>query len=93
MSTGPCVIGAIQTQITELATLAELQDLDQKFKEKYHDHFPSDIPHVRDLPCDVYHNIELHMGAPVSVAQAYGCLWKYCPGWKILIEQHLAVVE
>lgn len=66
--TGPCVIGAVQTHIAELATMAELQHLDSTFKTLYKDHFPSDIPHVKDLLHDVYHNIELQLGAPVSVA-------------------------
>lgn len=89
-SVGPCIIRAVWMCIAELATLAELQHLDQTFKEKYQDRFLTDISHVKDLPHDIYHSIQLHPGAPVSVAQAYGCPWKYWPGWKILIEQHLA---
>jgi hypothetical protein len=80
----------IQACIGELARLAELLHLDKKYKEKYHKHFPTDIPHIKDLPHNVYHNIELLLGSPISVAQAYGCLRKYWPTWKTLIDQHLA---
>lgn len=66
---GPtCIIAAVQMWITELATMAELLHLNGSFKTKYKDHFPTDIPHVCDLPMDVYHCIELQPGAPVSVA-------------------------
>ena len=86
----PCVIAAVQMRIKELASMAELLHLDNAFKTKYKDHFPTDIPHIRDLPTDVYHHIELRPGSPVSVARAYGCPRKYRTGWKTLIEQHLA---
>jgi hypothetical protein len=85
-----CIIAAVQTRIKELASMAELLHLDKLFKKKYEDRFPVDIPHVRDLPTNIYHHIELQPGAPVSVARAYGCPQKYRAGWKTLIEQHLA---
>jgi hypothetical protein len=73
-TTGPvCVIAAVRTRITELASMAELLHLDKSFKMKYKDRFPTDIPHVHDLPTDIYHHIELQLGAPVSVAWAYRC--------------------
>ncbi|KAF8224209.1 hypothetical protein L208DRAFT_1312759, partial [Tricholoma matsutake] len=87
---GPDIVGLVRTRIEQLATLVELQHLDVEFKKKYQDLFPTDIPHMKDLPHDIYHNIELLPGALVSVAQAYGCPQKYRPGWKTLIEQHLA---
>lgn len=37
-------------RIAELATIVELQILDQYYKKKHQDHFPADIPHVKDLP-------------------------------------------
>lgn len=90
-TTGPvCVITAVQTQITELASLAKLQHLDKFFKAKFKDLFPKDIPHVCDLPTNVYHHIELRLGAPVSVASTYGCPIKCRAGWKMLINQHVA---
>lgn len=84
-----CVIAAIKRRITELTMLNILEKLDSTYKAHFADRFPSDIPHVRDLPTDVYHHIEVKPGAPVSVGHAYSCLRKYRDGWKTLIEQHL----
>jgi hypothetical protein len=39
--------------------MAELLHMDATFKRKYMDWFPTNLPHVRDLPTDVYHHIEL----------------------------------
>ncbi|KAF8226401.1 hypothetical protein L208DRAFT_1302210, partial [Tricholoma matsutake] len=61
-----------------------------RMKDSFADHFPSDIPHVKDLPRDVYHHINLLPGAPVSITRAYGCPQKYRVGWKMLIDQHVA---
>ena len=90
-TTGPaCVIAAVQARITKLASMAELRHLNESFKTKDKDRFLTDIPHVQDLPMDVYHHIELQPGAPVSIVHAYGCPRKYRAGWKTLIKQHLA---
>ncbi|KAF8241126.1 hypothetical protein L208DRAFT_1464076 [Tricholoma matsutake] len=67
-----------------------LLKLDKKMKESYADRFPTDIPHVKDLPQDVFHHIKLLSGAPISVAHAYACPQKYHAGWKTLIDQHAA---
>jgi hypothetical protein len=87
----PDVVAAIKVQIKQLAGLATLHKLDLSMKAQFLDRFPSDIPHVTKLPTDVYHHIELLPGAPISVAQAYGCPQKYRTGWKTLIDQHAAV--
>ena len=48
---GDCnIISIIKMHIEQLATTHRLVKLDDKFKKKYADHFPSDIPHVCDLP-------------------------------------------
>jgi hypothetical protein len=79
----------IKNWITELLNEAVLQQLDKKYKKKFEDCFPVDIPHATDLPRDVYHNIKLKPGAPISTAYSYLCPRKYCTGWKTLIEQYL----
>jgi hypothetical protein len=86
----PDLIVTIKTQIEQLAGQATLQKLDKQTKESFADRFPSDIPHVKDLPHDVYHHIQLLPGAPMSVSHAYGCPRKYRAGWKTLIDQHAA---
>jgi hypothetical protein len=84
----PCIISAIRKRIKELSSKKVLEKLDAMYKAKYSDHFPEDIPHAKDLPMDVYHNIEVKPGAPISVGRAYSCPRKYREGWKTLIEQH-----
>ncbi|KAF8236977.1 hypothetical protein L208DRAFT_1250070, partial [Tricholoma matsutake] len=77
----PNFIGLITTQIQQLAAEARLSKLDQNFKCKFADHFPADIPHVRNLPNDVYHHIEVKPGIPISTAHTYSCPQKYRDGW------------
>jgi hypothetical protein len=76
----PCVIATVQARIAELACQANLEHLDKSFKEKFKEQFPTDIPHVRDLPTNVFHHIKLRPEAPVSVAHAYSCPRKYRAG-------------
>ncbi|KAF8233018.1 hypothetical protein L208DRAFT_1268940, partial [Tricholoma matsutake] len=59
-TTTPCMIAAIRKQIEELASLKILEKLDSVYKERYADHFPTDIPHASKLPTNVYHHIEVH---------------------------------
>ena len=87
----PNIIASIKTWIKQLAREATLLKLDKKMKETYADQFPSDIPHVKDLPQDVFHHIKLLPGAPISVTRAYTCPCKYHARWKTLIDQHAAV--
>ena len=46
--------------------------------------------HIRDLPNDVYHHIEVKPGIPISTVHTYSCPRKYHEGWKTLIDQHYA---
>lgn len=87
----PDIVATIKTQIAQLAGEVVLQRLDKTFKSTYKDHFLSDIPHATALTKDVYHNIELKPGAPMSTMRAYSCPQKYRAGWKTLIDQHIAV--
>lgn len=84
------VIGMIRNRIEQLAGEQILRALDAKYKETFRDRFPRDIPHAKDLPTDVYHNIDVKPGLPVSVGRAYSCPRKYREGWKTLIDQHVA---
>lgn len=64
----PKIVAAIKTQITQLAGGAVLDHLDRMFKNTFRDCFPTDVLHASDLPKDIYHNIELRQGAPISTA-------------------------
>ena len=67
------IIGIIKMHIKQLTAEAQLKKLDDKFKKKYADGFPSDIPHICDLPWDVYHHIEVKPGATNSTTHTYSC--------------------
>lgn len=84
------IIDCIKTCIEQLAAESRLRKLDENLKKKYADCFPSDIPHIHDLPKDVYHHIEVKPGMVISTAHAYSCPKKYCEGWKTFIDQHYA---
>jgi hypothetical protein len=85
------LVGLITTCITQLATESRLSKLDLKMKCKFNDQFPTNIPHMQDLPTNVYHYIEVKPGVAISMAHVYSCPHKYCDGWKTLINQHYAV--
>jgi len=83
-------IAAVRTQIEGLVERERLLKLNAKYKNKFSDMFPSDIPHVSELPQDILMTIKLHDTQKLMVARAYSCLQKYCESWGTLIEQHLA---
>jgi len=80
----------IKTWIVELAELDRLNKLNERFKKLFHDVFPSDIPHVTNLPSDIVHHIEVLPGSKFATSCPYSCPQKYYNSWKTLIDQHLA---
>ncbi|RDB15414.1 Transposon Ty3-G Gag-Pol polyprotein [Hypsizygus marmoreus] len=84
------IIAVVRARIEHLASLDTLRELDHELKTSFSDCFPTDIPHVRDLPTEVYHNIEVPPNTHFSTARAYSCPRKYRAGWKTLIDQHVA---
>ncbi|RDB23809.1 Retrovirus-related Pol polyprotein from transposon 17.6 [Hypsizygus marmoreus] len=86
----PDIIALVHAQIKDLASLETLSELDTKLKKTFNNRFPTDIPHVSDLPTSIYHRIEVKPLAKISVTCAYSCPRKYCDGWKTLIDQHYA---
>lgn len=85
-----CPVAAVQTQVETLVSVEQLRLKDAKFKAKYLDLFPPDVPDVCELPDDVLMNIKLKEELKPMVARAYSCPRKYRDGWKTLIQQHLA---
>jgi hypothetical protein len=84
------IISLLKTCINQLAAEGCLTKLDKRYKEKYTKCFPTDIPHMQDLPTDMYHHIDVRPDIPISMAHGYSCPHKYCDGWKTLIDQHYA---
>ncbi|OJT02156.1 Retrovirus-related Pol polyprotein from transposon 17.6, partial [Trametes pubescens] len=82
-------IAAIREKVEELALLESLKREDAHMKERFADCFPEDIPHLRDLPTDVVHEINLKDANLTIVRRQYDCPKKYREVWKTLLQQHL----
>jgi hypothetical protein len=83
------VIGLIKDRICAIAFQERLKKLDEHYKKRFHDCFPSDIPHADLLPTNVYHRIALKPGAVFRpTTRPYSCPRKYRENWKALIRQH-----
>ncbi len=54
------------------------------------DIFPDDIPHINELPTDIYHHFRLKDPYAVIACRQYECPKKYRKAWKTLLQQHLA---
>jgi hypothetical protein len=50
---------AIQTHIDEICYQEQLRNLEKKYREKFNDHFPADIPHNDTMPSDFLFHINL----------------------------------
>lgn len=48
-------VAAIRSRIEDIAELDAMRSADAAMKHEFRDRFPSDIPHIHDLPTDVYH--------------------------------------
>jgi hypothetical protein len=81
-------LAAMHTQMEQLASVVAMKTLDAEFKECFADHF-AELPHVDDLPTDVYHRVQLKDPYQVVACKGYGCPCKYQEAWSILIQQHL----
>ncbi|KAG6901154.1 hypothetical protein C0995_016430 [Termitomyces sp. Mi166 len=62
------IFSLIQKPIGFLAELDRLAKLDKKLKSEFADCFPSDILHVKDLPSEVYHTIDIKPGTKFTIA-------------------------
>ncbi|KAG6838898.1 hypothetical protein C0991_007470 [Blastosporella zonata] len=68
----------------------QLSLLDKELKAEFKDVFTDHLPHIRNLPMDVVHQIELTSNEEISTGRGYACPKKYLTPWKTLIEEHLA---
>ncbi|OJT13288.1 Transposon Tf2-12 polyprotein, partial [Trametes pubescens] len=87
---GTAVIAAIRERVEELATLEQLKAEDAAIKTRYVDLFPDDIPHVNQLPTDVWHEINLKDANLTIVRRQYDCPKRYRDAWKTLLDQHIS---
>jgi hypothetical protein len=82
------VIGAVRERIEILAGLEKLKALGERVKTEFKDVFEP-IPHVDELPTDVYCRIKLKDSARTIASRSYSCPRKYKEAWSTLIQQHL----
>jgi len=82
------VVAAIRARIEALTSLEQLNCMGEAVKEKYKDVF-SPIPHLNDLPTDVYCWIKLKDATKTFTTHSYSTPRKYKEAWATLIKQHL----
>jgi hypothetical protein len=82
------VIGAVREHIEGLVAAAKLQALGDTLIKEYSDVFAL-IPHLDELPTDVYCRIHLKDAAQTIKTRSYSCPRKYREAWQTLIQQHL----
>lgn len=80
-----CPVAAIRTRVKHLAFVSTLKSEDDKMKAKFADRFPEDIPHLDDLPSNIYHRIRLTDANLTISRRQYDCPKKYHEAWKILL--------
>ena len=82
-------LASIHGRIIELAHEDHLNRLNDEMKLKFADRFPMDLPHVNDIPHDIYHRIRLKDVSKTIKTRSYTCPRKYREAWGILLQQHL----
>jgi hypothetical protein len=82
------LVAAMRDRIETLNTQEQLDRLSDAVKEKYKDIF-SPIPHLDDLPTDVYCRIQLKDATKTFATRSYSTPRKYKEAWSTLIQQHL----
>ncbi|PSR72503.1 hypothetical protein PHLCEN_2v11626 [Hermanssonia centrifuga] len=83
------IVASIQQRIDQLALTDVLARENQQMRTTFADCFPDDIPHLNELPTDVYHHFRLKDPNAVIARRQYECPKKYREAWKTLLQQHL----
>ena len=81
-------VAAVRQHIEILNSQDQLNCLSDAVKTKYKDVF-SEIPHLDELPTDVYCRIQLKDASKTFVMRSYSTPCKYKEAWATLIQQHL----
>ena len=82
------ITAAVRQRMEILTAQQELQKLGVKIKEEFIDVF-SEIPHLDELPTDVYCRIKLKDVSKMVQTRTYSTPRKYREAWAVLIQQHL----
>lgn len=83
-------VAGVRETVEKLALTGRLEEEEQALKKKYRDVFPDDIPHLDELPTNLYHRFKLKDPNVVLARRQYDCPKKYRDIWKTLLNQHLA---
>ncbi|KAI0336960.1 hypothetical protein BDW22DRAFT_1473408 [Trametopsis cervina] len=84
------MISAVRDRAERLALIKRLELEEHKVRLLYEDIFPEDIPHLGELPTNVYHRFKLKDPNLTFARRQYDCPKKYRQAWKSLLDQHLA---
>ena len=82
-------IASVKAQIVEMSENGNYEQLNAELKEEFHQLFEQ-IPHVEELPNDVYCRVKLKEDVKPMKMRSYQCPRKYKAAWKTLIDMHLA---
>ena len=82
------VVAAVRVWVETLATQEQLDKMSEAVKAKYSEVF-NPIPHVDQLPTDVYCRIRLKDASKTINTHTYTSPRKYKAAWAELIQQHL----
>jgi hypothetical protein len=82
------IAGMVRTRIEHLSYLETLKENDVRIKQTFNDVF-SPIPHVSELPTDVYCRIKLKDASKTITTRSYTSPRKYKESWDTLIQKHL----
>lgn len=85
----PTPLAAVRTRIETLAASERLQRLGTQLVDEFKDVFEP-LPHVKDLPSEVYCTIQLKDANRRIATRSYGTPRKYKQAWETLIQEHLA---
>ena len=73
--------------LEELTAQDQLKCMGSDVFSKYKPAFEP-IPHVNDLPTDVYCQIQLKDATKSIATRTYSSSWKYCEAWWMLLQHH-----
>ncbi|OJT06787.1 hypothetical protein TRAPUB_2361 [Trametes pubescens] len=79
-----------EARAKSLAFAETLEDENLNMKARFKDLFLKDIPHINQLPTNVYHRFILKDPNLAIARRQYSCPKKYREVWKQLLEQHIS---
>lgn len=85
-----CTLAAVRERIESIVLEVTLARENERMRKRFVDLFPDDIPHIDQLPTNVYHRFRLKDPNALIARRQYDCPKKYRDAWKTLLNQHLA---